>query len=101
MEPLFHLGRDVAVEARVIFAESFLLEGRYADAIDGYRLVVRDFPATAQAEISQFAIAQLEAEHGPPSQARAALQTYLARYPHGRFAKEAAERMGQLASRAR
>ena len=63
VEPLFRLGREVAVEARVVFAKSFLLEGRYADAFNAIRLVARDFPTTNQAEISQFAIAQLEADH--------------------------------------
>jgi ferric-dicitrate binding protein FerR (iron transport regulator) len=101
VEPLFRLGREVAVEARIIFAESFLVEGRYADAIDGYRLVSRDFPSTVQAEISAFAIAQLESDHGNRSEAQAALQAYLARYPHGRFAREAGERLGQLGSRPR
>jgi hypothetical protein len=100
-ESLFHHGRDVAVEARVIFAESFLAEGRYADAIDGYRLVVRDFPATDQAEISQFAIVQLEAEHGSLAQTRSALQAYVTRHPHGRFVKEATERLARLTAQAR
>ena len=96
--PMFRLGRDVAAEARVIFAESFLIEGRYADAIDGYRLVVRDFPATHQGESSAFAIAELESEHGRTLEARAALQGYLTRYPHGRFVREATLRLGQLSS---
>ena len=99
--PLFHLGRDVAAEARVIFAESFLVEGRYADAIDGYRLVVRDFPATHQGESAAFAIAELESEHGRSAEARAALQGYLARYPRGRFVREAALRLDQLSLRER
>jgi hypothetical protein len=99
--PLFHLSRDVGVEARILFAESFLTEGRYADAIDGYRLVVRDFPGTSQAENAQFALAQLASEHGAAADARAALQAYLARYPHGRFAREAAQRLAQPAPRER
>ena len=93
VEPLFRLGRDVAAEARAIYAESYLSEGRYADAVAGYRVVVRDFPTTPQAESALFAIAQLESEHGGAADARATLQRYLARYPHGRFAKEAADRL--------
>ena len=93
VEPLFRSGRDVAAEARAIYAESYLSEGRYADAVAGYRVVVRDFPAAPQAESALFAIAQLESEHGRPTDARATLQRYLARYPHGRFAKEAADRL--------
>lgn len=99
--PLFHLGRDVAVEARALFAESFLVEGRYADAVDGYRVVVRDFPGTAQAESALFAIAQLDSEHGRTTDARDALQRYLDRYPHGRFSREAALRLARLSGRAR
>jgi ferric-dicitrate binding protein FerR (iron transport regulator) len=93
VEPLFRSSRDVAAEARAIHAESYLSEGRYADAVAGYRVVVRDFPAAPQAESALFAIAQLEGEHGRPAEARATLQRYLARYPHGRFAKEAADRL--------
>jgi ferric-dicitrate binding protein FerR (iron transport regulator) len=97
VEPVFRLGRDVAVEARAVYAESFLTEGRYTDAIDGYRLVVRDFAGTPQAESALYAVAQLESEHGRPSEAQAALRGYLARYPHGRFAREAGARLARLA----
>jgi ferric-dicitrate binding protein FerR (iron transport regulator) len=97
VEPIFHLGRDVAVEARAVYAESFLIEGRYTDAIDGYRVVVRDFNGTPQAESALYAVAQLESEHGRPEEAKAALHGYLARYPRGRFAHEASARLARLA----
>ena len=96
VEPIFHLGREVAVEARVIYAESFLTEGRYTDAVDGYETVVRDFPRTAEAESALYAVAQLESEHGRPSEAREGLERYLQRYPHGRFAREANDRLAGL-----
>jgi len=96
VEPVFRLGRDVACEARAIHAESYLIEGRYADAIDAYAIVIRDFPRTPQAESALFAIAQLDSEHGRPAEARASLQRYLARYPHGRFARQAADRLAGL-----
>jgi ferric-dicitrate binding protein FerR (iron transport regulator) len=96
VEPLFRLGRDVAAEARAIYAESYLIEGRHADASAGYEVVVRDFPTTPQAESALYAIAQLESEHGRPAEARATLQRYLARYPNGRFAKEATGRLARL-----
>jgi ferric-dicitrate binding protein FerR (iron transport regulator) len=96
VEPIFHLGREVAVEARVIYAESFLVEGRYTDAVDGYETVVRDFPRTPQAESALYAVAQLESEHGRASAARAGLQRYLERYPRGRFAREANDRLAGL-----
>ncbi len=96
VKPLFGLGRDVAAEARAIYAESYLSEGRYADAVAGYRVVSRDFPHTPQAESALYAVAQLESEHGRPVEARASLDAYLARYPHGRFAKEAADRLARI-----
>jgi ferric-dicitrate binding protein FerR (iron transport regulator) len=101
VEPIFHLGRELAVEARVIYAESFLTEGRYTDAVDGYDTVVRDFPRASQAESALYAIAQLESEHGRPAEARAGLERYLAQYPHGRFAREATDRLAGLTAPAR
>jgi ferric-dicitrate binding protein FerR (iron transport regulator) len=101
VEPIFHLGREVAVEARAIYAESFLTEGRYTDAVDGYETVVRDFPRAPQAETALYAIAQLESEHGRAPAARAGLERYLARYPHGRFAHEATSRLAGLTAPAR
>jgi ferric-dicitrate binding protein FerR (iron transport regulator) len=101
VEPIFRLGREVAAEARAIFAESFLIEGRYADAIDGYEIVVRDFGGTPQGESALYAVAQLKSEHGRPDEARAALRRYLDRHPRGRFAKEAADRLASLSPRPR
>jgi ferric-dicitrate binding protein FerR (iron transport regulator) len=101
VEPIFHLGREVAVEARVIYAESFLTEGRYTDAVDGYETVVRDFPRAPQGESALYAIAQLESEHGRAAAARAGLERYLARYPQGRFAHEATNRLAGLTAPAR
>jgi ferric-dicitrate binding protein FerR (iron transport regulator) len=93
VEPAFRAGRSLAAEARAIYAESFLIEGRYADAIEAYQLVVRDFSSTPQAESALYAVAQLQIEHGRSQEARASLARYLSRYPRGRFAKEAADRL--------
>ncbi|HEX2657897.1 MAG TPA: FecR domain-containing protein [Polyangia bacterium] len=95
---LFRQRGELAVEARVLFAESFLVEGRYADAVDAYRVVARDFPRSEQAETSLFTVAQLEGEHGRPADSRAALRAYVSRYPHGRFAREAGTRLSRLSS---
>jgi hypothetical protein len=94
--PVFGLDRRVAVEARALYAESFLVEGRYTDAVEAFRIVARDFRESRQAETALYAIAQLESEHGEAAQARGALQTYLARYPRGRFVREASERLAAL-----
>jgi len=96
VSPLFRQSHNTAVEARVLSAESFLVEGRYADAIDAYRLVARDFPHTDQAETSLYTVAQLQCEHGPGAEARGGLRAYLARYPHGRYAREAGDRLARL-----
>jgi TolA-binding protein len=96
--PLLRGPRSVAVEARALFAESYLIEGRYGDAVDGYRKVVRDFAGTPQAETALYAIAQLEVEASGREEAVQALRRYLARYPDGRFAREARERLERLAS---
>ena len=93
LSPLLGGPRKSAVEARALLAESFLVEGRYADATDSYRAVVRDFAGTVQAESALYAIAQLEGETGHAAQAAATLRQYLAQYPRGRFAKEARERL--------
>jgi hypothetical protein len=97
VEPLFRLDGPVAAEARVLYAESFLIEGRYADAIEAYRVVTRDFPGASQAESALFAVAQLESEHGRAADAVGAFRRYLDRYPGGRFAREASERIARLA----
>ena len=97
IEPLMQLDRPVAAEARMLDAESFLIEGRYADAMNAYRLVTVDFPGAAQAESALFAVAELESEHGRAAGAVETFRRYLERYPDGLFAREAGERIARLA----
>ena len=99
LRPLLGATRAIAVEAHVLMAESFLTEGRYGEAIKGYRAVERGFGGTPQAESALFAIAQLESESGSATDAVRALERYLARYPRGRFASEARQRLDRLAPR--
>ena len=96
VEPLLHGPRGVAVEARSVLAESYLIEGRYGDAIESYRAVVRDFDGTTQAESALFAIAQLQLENAQHGDAARTLARYLARYPQGRFAREAREHASRI-----
>ncbi len=86
-------------EARAMLAESYLVEGRYDDAIATYRRVVHDFDGTPQAESALFAEAQLELESARPVEAARALTRYLARWPNGRFAREAREKLDRLERR--
>jgi len=97
-ESLTRAPAAIAVEARLGIAESFLVEGRYEEAIGAYRAVMRAHGTTPQAEAALYAIAQLESESGSPADAGAALERYLARYPRGRFAREARERLSRIAS---
>jgi hypothetical protein len=96
--PLYRGPRNIAVEARAIAAESYLVEGRYGDAIESYGVVVQDFQGTAQAESALYAIAQLQIESSRRDEAVQTLRRYLSRYPNGRFVKEARERLNKLAS---
>jgi hypothetical protein len=96
--PLYHGSRNIAVEARALAAESYLIEGRYGDAIESYGVVVRDFNTTPQAESALYAIAQLQIESSRREEAVRTLRQYLSRYPDGRFANEARERLEKVAS---
>ena len=73
------------VELAMLEAEADLAEHHDERAKSRYLAIVTRYPHTSEAELSLFAAAQL-------SRGQAGidlLQRYLARYPHGRFAKEA------------
>jgi len=77
-------------ELGILAAEADLAERQTKRAIDKYLAVVRDFPATAQAEQALFAAAQLALDR-PDSgyRAKALLEDYLQTYPRGQFRKDA------------
>lgn len=97
VQPLLDGPRRTAAEANVLFAESFLVERRYGDALERYRAVTRRYAGTPQAESALYACGQLEIEQGLRDGALATLKRYLDLYPRGRFAREARERISRLA----
>jgi hypothetical protein len=99
LAPVHHGPRELVAEARLLEAESFLVERRYRDAIERYRRVLSAFGDTAHAESALYAIAQLEVDSGSPDAAERALHRYLDRYPRGRFAGEARARLASLLRR--
>jgi hypothetical protein len=83
------------VELAMLEAEADLAERRPERAKGRYLAIVSRYPQTSEAELSLFAAAQL-------SRGKAGidlLQRYLARYPDGRFAKEAARLLDALDTR--
>jgi TolA-binding protein len=84
-------------EAELFLAESYLVDQRPDRAITLYREVALTFPHTAEGEAAAFAAGQVLYERGRVDEARATLRAYVARYPDGRFAREATDRLSALA----
>jgi hypothetical protein len=77
-------------------ADALLVARRPDEAIVAYRRVARRRASAPEGETAAFAVGQLLFERGAEAEAGAALYDYLARYPHGRFVREARERLTQL-----
>jgi hypothetical protein len=77
-------------------ADALLVARRPSDAIAAYRAVLRRYPDAPEAETASFAVGQLLFERGAQIEATAALNDYVARYPHGQFVREARERLAQI-----
>ena len=88
-------GRQRAV-AGLLAAASFLVEGRYEDALADYRRTAESFDRYPESETAAFAIAQLLCERAATDEARTALQAYLVRYPEGRFVQDARRKLASL-----
>ena len=99
LEPVRRGPKALLAEARLLEAESYLVERRYPQAIAGYRGVLRRFGDTEYGESALYAIAQLEVDSGRADAAERALHRYLDRYPRGRFAEEARSRLAALLGR--
>jgi TolA-binding protein len=91
------LADELRAEALSLRAECELLQGKPTAARDAYLDVFRRYPGLAAGENALFAAARSEAEHGSAERAAAYFESYLKRYPGGRFAKEATARLHALA----
>lgn len=83
-------------EAMSLRAECALVEGDLGTAIEAYLRVARAFGREPAGQNALFAAARLEAERGRSAAAAALFERYLARYPSGRFVKEARTRLREL-----
>ena len=88
-------GRQRAT-ADLLAAASFLVEGRYEEALAAYRRTAESFGQYPESETAAFAIAQLLCERDSTDEARAALQAYIERYPKGRFVQDARRKLDSL-----
>lgn len=83
-------------EAELFLAESYLVDHDADRAVTVYRQVALSFPRSAEGESAAFAAAEVLYERHRVAEAREALQAYVARYPDGRFAREATDRLAAL-----
>jgi hypothetical protein len=84
-------------EAELFAAESYLVEARPARAVEQYRLVAGAYGQLPEGEAAAFAAAQVLSESGSAAQSHEAFRAYLDRYPEGRFAREARDRLSATA----
>jgi len=79
--------------AELLAADSFLVESRYGAALAAYRRTSAMFDGFPESETAAFATAQLLCERGSEADARSALQSYIERYPNGRFIQDARRKL--------
>jgi ferric-dicitrate binding protein FerR (iron transport regulator) len=91
-----NLKPQAAAEALSLRAECALMAGDLAGAAAGYRIVSQRFSNLPAGENAMFASARIDADRLSGARAHSGLMRYLARYPHGRFVKEASARLREL-----
>lgn len=92
------LERSQQAEESTLRAEIALLERNLAGALEQYEQLARRFRDLSAGENAAFAAAQL-APRVAPTREKSLLESYLARYPKGRFAVDAAARLRELPAR--
>jgi hypothetical protein len=90
--------RSLRAEAMSLRAECALVEGDLGGAVDAYLHVAQEFAELPAGENALFAAARLELDRGHGMAAAHVLERYLARYPNGRFIKEATARLHELSA---
>lgn len=88
--------RSERAEAGTLSAECSMLEQKPVEAQRAYLAVAERYGALPAGENALFAAAQLS-QPSDLAQARGLLESYLARYPRGRFVEEARARLRKLA----
>lgn len=83
-------------EAMSLRAECALVGGDLTAAVEAYLRVARAYANLPAGQNALFAAARLESERGRSAAAAGLLERYLARYPRGRFVKEARTRLREL-----
>jgi ferric-dicitrate binding protein FerR (iron transport regulator) len=88
-------------EALTLRAECALVAGDLAAASAAYRIVAKEYAALPAGENAAFASGRIDADRSSGDQAEQGLERYLARYPRGRFVKEATARLEELRAKTR
>lgn len=91
----------VRAEALSLRAECARVEGDLVAAVGQYLQVADRFGSLPAAQNALFAAARLEAERGRRERAAELFARYLARYPNGSLADDAARRLGALGPHAK
>jgi ferric-dicitrate binding protein FerR (iron transport regulator) len=88
-------------EALTLRAECALVAGDLAAASAAYSVVAQKYATLPAGENAAFASARIDADRVSGKQAEQGLERYLARYPRGRFVKEATARLEELRAKTR
>lgn len=82
--------------AALLTADAFLVERERGQALAAYQRTATLFASTPEGESAAFMSAELLSEQRLRPEARAAFESYLARHPNGRFAREARDKLSTL-----